>query len=64
MCYISIFKLYKLKLQGRRAATFSPLFCVRSTEMCDCEDEEQEEDEVDASGDRQNSSGGLSVREK
>lgn len=34
-----------------------PLFCVRSTARWDCEEEE-------ASGDRQNSSGGFSVREK
>lgn len=47
------------------AQTTSPLFCVRSTEMWDCEEEEQEdEDDVEASGERQNSSGGFSVREK
>lgn len=51
----SIFRDFPLSL------TRSPLFCVRSTEMCE---EEQEEEEVEASGERQNSSGGFSVREK
>lgn len=50
---------------GAKAQTTAPLFAVRSTEMWDCEDEKQEDEvDVEASGERQNSSGGFSVREK
>lgn len=40
-----------------------PLFCVRSTDMWDLVEQLEEED-VEALGERQNSSGGFSVREK
>lgn len=48
---------------GKIPQEASPLFWVRSTDMWDF-DEQLEDEDVDTLGDRQNSSGGFSDREK